>query len=134
MKLADILLDNGAKLTLVDSNKNTPFSICLENENIQLLEKLITGLSLNSNPQLLHSLKSKILNVKYQGILKQLLANDPPTKETMNVLDDLGLTPFLNYIEYFCSRFTSLRGELFVLVTAEAKKHNDDFDKYEINN
>lgn len=89
---------------------------------------------MNSNPQLLHSLKSKILNVKYQAVLKKLLVNDPPSKETMNVLDDLGLTPFLNYIEYFCSRFTSLREELFVLVNAEAKKHKDDFDKYEIDN
>jgi ankyrin repeat protein len=107
--LADILLDNGASLTLIDSNKNTPFSICLEQDNIKLLEKLIKGLSLNTNPHLLHSLKSKILNVKYQAILKQLIANDPPTKATMNVLEDLGLTPFLNYIEYFCSRYTSLR-------------------------
>ena len=99
LKIADILLAHKASLTLVDSKKNTAFSICLEKDNIDLLEKLISGLSLNSNPHLLHSLKSKILNVKYQTILSRLLANDKVSKETINNLDDLGLTPFLTYID-----------------------------------
>lgn len=132
--MADILLENGASLTLEDINKNTPFSICMEKDNIKLLEKLISGLSLNSNPQILHSFKNKILNVQYQEILKTLLNNDPPTEETMNALDDLGLTPFLNFVEYFCSRFVSLRSELMILVNAESKKHKTDFSKYEITN
>jgi len=106
----------------------------MEKENIKLLEKLISGLSLNSNPQILHSFKNKILNVQYQEILKTLLKNDPPTVETMNALDDLGLSPFLNFVEYFCSRFVSLRSELMILVNAESKKHKTDFSKYGITN
>lgn len=106
----------------------------MRNDNIKLIEKLINGLSLNSNPKILHTFKEKILNVQYQGILKKLLKNDPPTKETMNALDDIGLTPFLAFIEYFCSRFTSLRGELMALINVEAKKHKAEFSKYEITN
>ena len=106
----------------------------MDKENIKLLEKLISGLSLNSNPKILHSFKDKILNVQYQEILMTLLKNDPPTVETMNSLDDLGLSPFLNFVEYFCSRFVSLRSELMILVNAESKKHKAEFSKYEITN
>ena len=52
----------------------------------------------------------------------------------MNALDDLGLSPFLNFVEYFCSRFVSLRSELMIIINAEAKKHKTDFSKYEITN
>ena len=62
--------------------------------------------------------------------MKKLIANDPPTKETMNTLDDLGLTPFLNFVEYFTVRYVSLRSELMVIINAEAKKHKTDFSKY----
>ena len=52
----------------------------------------------------------------------------------MNTLDDLGLSPFLLFIEYFCSRFVSLRSELMIIINAEAKKHKADFSKYKITN
>ena len=69
--------------------------------NISLLEKLLDNISLNKDPNILHSFKDKILNVKYQQILMRLFQNDPPSRETLNVLNDKGLTPFLAYIEFF---------------------------------
>ena len=108
--------------------------MCLENDNIDLLEKLIDDVSLNRDPMLLHSLSTRILNVKYQGILRTLLNNDDPSAATMDVLDDNGLTPFLAYIEYFCSRYPSLRGDMMQLVNAEAQKHGTKFDKYKLDN
>jgi hypothetical protein len=83
---------------------------------------------------ILHSFKTKILNVRYQEILKKIIENDPPSKETMNILDELGLTPFLTFVEYFCSYVNNLRGNLHILVIAESKKHKDDVSKYKIDN
>ena len=134
LALADLLLARGASLMKTDSEKRTPFALCLEHDNIDLLEKLIAEVSLNKDPKLLHSLAKRILNVKYQGILRQLLANDEPSAAVINVLDDNGLTPFLAYIEHFCSRYPSLSGEMMQLVNAEAFKHGSDFDKYELDN
>jgi len=121
-------------LTKTDANKKTPFAVCLEHDNIYLLEKLIDDVSLNNDPMLLHSLVPKILNVKYQGILETLLSNDEPSAATINVLDDNGLTPFLAYTEHFCSRYPSMRGEMLQLVNAEARKHGKHFDKYKLDN
>ena len=121
-------------MTKADAQKRTPFAVCLEQDNIDLLGKLMSGVSLNRDPMLLHSLSTKILNVKYQGILGQLLNNDDPSAESINILSDNGLTPFLAYIEHFCSRYPSLRGEMMQLVNAEAHKHGVSFHKYKLDN
>ena len=39
-RVAQILIQNGADLTIKDSEKRTPFIICLENDNAPLLEYL----------------------------------------------------------------------------------------------
>jgi hypothetical protein len=103
-------------------------------DNIELLEMLIDEISINNEPDILHSLTEKILNVKYQDILGKLLNNIKPTGKAMNSLNDLGLTPFLAYIEHFCSRLTSLRAKAMLLVNAEAEKHGLQFSKYKITN
>lgn len=77
-----------------------------------LLEKLVAEISVDSDPTLLHSLANKILNKKYQDVLHSILKNKPPKKDSMNSLDEQGLTPFLAYIEYFCSKYSSLRQEI----------------------
>ena len=89
-------------MTKTDVEKRTPFALCLECDNIDLLEKLMDEISLNKDPMLLHALCSRILNVKYQEILRRLINNDEPSAVVMNVLNDNGLTPFLAYIEFFC--------------------------------
>jgi hypothetical protein len=40
--------------------------------------------------------------------------NDPPTKETINCLDDEGKTPFLSYIDSFSKNI----GDLYAKVQA----------------
>ena len=65
-------------MTKTDAEKRTPFALCLEVGNIDLLEKLMDEISLNKDPMLLHALSTKILNVKYQEILHRLLHNDEP--------------------------------------------------------
>jgi ankyrin repeat protein len=104
-KVADILLSKGADLTMKDDQERTPFALCLEKENIDLLSKLIENVSLNKQSEILHAFTSQILNIKYQEILLELLKNDKPTKETMNVLDNQGLSPFLAYIDRFVNNY-----------------------------
>ena len=115
-KLADLLLSHGASLTNIDSQKRTPFTVCLNHDNIDLMEKLIANVSLNKEPSLLHEFVSKILDVRYQRILFKLLENETPTRETMNVLNSTGLSPFLAYIEHFCSVYTLRRGNCLQLI------------------
>ncbi len=96
-------------------------------DNVPLLEKLVADISVDSDPQLLHSLTTKILNKRYQELLFSILRNKPPSKESMNVLDERGLTPFLAYVEYFCSRYASLRAEIIQFVADAAQKHRSKF-------
>jgi hypothetical protein len=73
--LADLLVANGASLKAVDNQKQTPFSICLDKDNVELLKKLLIGVTLDSNPSLLHNFTKRILDIRYQEILKELLKN-----------------------------------------------------------
>lgn len=94
----------------MDTKKRTPFALCLEQDNIELLNKLMASVSLNNDPGLLHTMASKILNKKYQEILHHLIQNDLPSEQTINVLDEEGFTPFLAYIKGFCTAYPAKRG------------------------
>jgi hypothetical protein len=96
-------------------------------DNVPLLEKLAAEISVDSHPALLHSLTTKILNKRYQELLHSILKNKPPSKESINVLDERGLSPFLAYVEHFCSRYASLRAEIIQLVSEAAQKHRRKF-------
>ena len=104
-KVTQILIQHGADLTIKDSQKRTPFTICLENDNAPLLEYLQDKVSFNKEPELLFAFQSKIFNEAYQKILTQIIKNDPPTKETLNTLDDNGYTPLLAYIQSYSNNF-----------------------------
>jgi len=54
---------------------------------------------------LFFAFKDKIFNAHYQKILERLILNDPPTKETINYLDDEGFTPFLRYIKSYTESY-----------------------------
>jgi len=88
LELVDLLLAHGASLDKKDSQKRTPFAVALERRNVLLLKKLIAGVSLNRDPQLLHALAPMILNTKYQALLQDLIAQDEPTSENINQLND----------------------------------------------
>lgn len=132
LELVDLLLAHGASLDKRDSQKRTPFAVALERRNVLLLKKLIAGVSLNRDPQLLHALAPMILNTKYQALLQDLIAQEEPTAENMNQPNDLGLTPLLAYIEQFSSQCPSLGARMLELVNAEAVKHATAYAKYEI--
>jgi ankyrin repeat protein len=49
-----LLIQKGASLTMRDSEKRTPFSICLSNHNEDLLKKLLEGVTVNNDPEIFH--------------------------------------------------------------------------------
>lgn len=102
------MIQHGADLSLKDKQNHTAFSVCLNMDNAPLLEFLKDKVSLNKEPELLFAFNNKIFNVEYQRILEQLIQNDPPTMETINCLDEHGLTPFLSYIKAFTTNSDQL--------------------------
>ena len=93
--VAKLLIDANADLSIKNSQGKTPFTLCLDNDNPSLLNLLKKKISLNLEPTIFFAFAPKIFNIQFQKILLQIIENDPPTVETMNVLDSQGLTPFL---------------------------------------
>lgn len=60
------------------------------------------------------------------------MANEEPTVETMNCLDENGLSPFLAYINKFCSSYVTVKGKMMVLMNAEAAVHGAQYGRYKI--
>jgi hypothetical protein len=83
-----LLLARGADRTAKDKNGETPFVSALNVDNAAMVRRLMRGISINEDPQLMHSLAPKIMQVKYQEILIELLNQEIPTPEALNVLDD----------------------------------------------
>lgn len=117
-----------------DKSGKTPFGTCLDNENVELLQKLLSDISINKESQILHEISIKILNTKYQDILLKLLQNVKPTTETMNILNSTGMTPFLSYIEVFTTQYYTLKADMLQLVNSQADEHKDKIDNYKITN
>jgi maltose-binding protein MalE len=80
--------------------------------NAPLAYIFMENVSLNKQPELLFSFKEKIFNINFQKILERLIKNDPPSKETLNILDEDGFTPFLAYIK----SFTTMHDQMLVAI------------------
>jgi ankyrin repeat protein len=133
-KIAQLLIQNKAELSLKDKNEQTAFSVCLEKDNAPLLEFLKDKVSINNEPQLFFAFKEKIFNVEYQQILESLIKNDPPTKETINTLDANGLTPFLAYIQSFTKNHDGLLTTLANRVNQQSFIHGTNKRMYKLTN
>ncbi len=64
-KIAQLLIQHEADLSLKDKEEKTPFSVCLDKDNAPLLEFLKDKVSINKTPELLFAFKDKIFNVEY---------------------------------------------------------------------
>ncbi len=65
--------------------------------------------------------------------MREVIENETPKVESINILDDIGMTPFLAYIEKFCTSFEEVRTNIFkILVSDQGKKK--DFDIKQISN
>jgi hypothetical protein len=53
--------------------------------------------------------------------LREVIENETPKVESINILDDIGMTPFLAYIEKFCSSFEEIRSMKPLVVARDPK-------------
>ena len=63
-----------------------------------------------------------------------LLKNTDSNIETLNIIDDHGMTPFLAYINHFSENFQNLKTLLIQLCNFKAIEFKDDFEKYDLRN
>lgn len=119
LEVCDLLLARGADRTIKDKKEETPFVVALGVDNAPMVRRLMQGISINEDPQLMHSLASKIMQVKYQEILIDLLNQEIPTAEALNVLDDQGFTPLLLYIRKMTESYDGLSSTLSQLINFE---------------
>lgn len=104
VKVTEYLIEKGAPLNLMNDEKETPFSIALDDENIRILDILADQIKISENPKLLHEFKTKIYDDRYKTVLQKLLNKEDSTalsSEVMNNLDSQGFTPFLAFVNEF---------------------------------
>lgn len=59
--------------------------------------------------------------------MREVIENETPKVESINILDDIGMTPLLAYIEKFCSSYDLIRSNIFKILTSdEGKKRGFD--------
>lgn len=133
-KIAQMLIQHGADLTIKDSQKRTPFTICLNNDNAPLLDFLKDKVSLNREPELLFAFRDKIFDARYQRILERIVLNDPPLQETINFVDDDGFTPFLSFLKSFNEKQADLHAKIQQQIQIQSFAHGADIDKYQVSN
>jgi hypothetical protein len=51
--------------------------------------------------------------------LREVIENETPKVESINILDDIGMTPFLAYIDKFCSSFEEIRSNIFKILVSD---------------
>ena len=107
------MIENGADLTLENKEKQTPFTLALKHEKINILSILSEKVEISQNPQLLHKFSDKVFQKRYRDILRQLLgrekANNKLSGEVMNTLAENGFTPFLAYIQSLINHMDTLK-------------------------
>lgn len=106
----------------------------MDRDNAPLLEFLKDKVSINKTPELLFAFQDKIFNVEYQNILQQLFENDPPTKETMNCLDQSGMTPFLAFIKSFTTQHDNLLTTISNKINQQSFLHGNNRRLYQLTN
>jgi len=62
---------------------------------------LVEKVSINDQPKLLFAFADHVMSIEFQEILMGILKKGSPTKETMNLENDHGFTPFLVFIDRF---------------------------------
>lgn len=97
--MIDVILAKGGDVSLINNEKQNPFSLALGCDNIEVLKKLSDRVRISENPKLFFDFKEKIFNEEYRVFLSGIVNKEPNLDEqVLNVLDKKGFTPFLAYI------------------------------------
>jgi ankyrin repeat protein len=108
LDVIDMLIENGASLNTQTVNGETPFSLALKENQIDVLHKFVDNVKLSESPMLFHHFTSHLLDERYHKLLVQMMQKENLTAEVTNVLNKDGFTPFLAYIKHFTEQVDML--------------------------
>lgn len=94
-----------ANLNAQTSEGDTPFSIALKENQIDILDKFVDNVKLSENPKLIHNFTEHILDERYRSLLITMINKEKLQHEVINVLDKDGFTPFLAFLKHFAESF-----------------------------
>jgi ankyrin repeat protein len=101
LDVIDLLIRFKGDLNAQTTDGDTPFSIALKENQIEVLHKFVDNVKLSESPMLLHHFTSHILDERYLTLLVQLLNKEKIATEVANVLNKDGFTPMLAYLKHF---------------------------------
>ena len=70
------LIEKGAPLNALNSDKKTAFSIALESDNVHILDILSDSIKLSESPSLFFIFKHKIFDDRYKTLLIKLIKRE----------------------------------------------------------
>lgn len=76
IKVTKFLIEKGAPLNALNSDKKTAFSIALESNNVSILDILSDSIKLSESPSLFFVFKQKIFDDRYKTLLIKLIKRE----------------------------------------------------------
>jgi len=132
-----LLIANGADLNLKTEKGMTPFAGALANDEIHVMDILADNLLLSEDSELLHKFQDKIFDDRYKTILIKLLnKEDNLSADVMNVLDDIGFSPFLSFLQNFVQglKHNIFNGLIDAALEYQGFRHGANIARYVITN
>ena len=68
-------------------------------QNSALLRALMKDVTIEKEPSLLFAFSNQVLEKEFCDILLDLLAAEPPSKASINILNDEGMSPFFMFVK-----------------------------------
>lgn len=76
LQVIDLLIENGASLNIQTVNGETPFSLALKENQIDVLHKFVENVKLSESPQLFHHFTPHVLDERYHKLLVQMIRKE----------------------------------------------------------
>jgi len=124
----------GANLAKKNAQGQTPFDICLNNENTQLAYLFLESIDLSEHSDLLFLLGPRMGEIKFQELMVNILKQNKPNKEALNTVNDQGYTPFLFMLKSFLDKYNDHLIEVGRLVNPCVALYGKEIEKYDIQN
>ena len=94
-----MLMKYNVSCSVESKDGSTPFGIALKMRKFEFVKLFIKTASFKKEPKLMFEFCSDISAPQIKDFFKEILLQDLPSKEQINVLDREGFTPFLWMIQ-----------------------------------
>jgi hypothetical protein len=106
--MIDLMIKFNGNLSALNNDKESPFTLAMKRDDINVLEKVSSKVLISENPKLLFEFTSKVCDDRYKNFLIKILDREPNLDASkFNVLNSNGFTPYLAYIKDFVNKKSS---------------------------